>query len=409
LQFAICLLTFASALFLVGCERGTSAAKVERAGPEAAVLVSVTPVRTQRVQRTVELVGTLHANEEVTVSSELDGRVAAIRSDVGDGVAAGQVLARIQDEEFRLAVEQLEGSLKETLARLGLEKIPPPDFDATKTSSVLRARAELDDAHVNLKRMKSLYDEKVISAQEYDTAETRYKTLMAAHRASVEEARALIANAYSKGAQLGAAMKKLSDTVIRAPLAGSVSKRFVSAGEYVKIGARLFTIVQDHPLKLRGMVPERFAPDIRAGQAVEVRVDPFPDKRYTGKLARISPSSEVESRSFFVEGLVDNPLRLLKPGFFARASVLTRVDPSALTLPQSSLVTFAGITKVFVIENDVARERVVRTGVKVGSNEVEITAGLKPGELVAISGLTRLTDGAAVRVSGPVMPRKNSQ
>lgn len=172
------------------------------------------------------------------------------------------------------------------------------------------------------------------------------------------------------------------------------------------MGAQLFSIVQDHPLKLRGMIPERFAPEVQTGQAVELKVDPFPNRTFKGKLSRISPAAEVTSRSFLVEALVDNPERQLKPNFFARAAIWTRVDPNALTVPQQALVTFAGVTKVFVVENGVAHEREVQTGIRVGTNEVEITGGLKPGELVAISGLTRLIDGAAVKVSGPVMPQE---
>ena len=166
------------------------------------------------------------------------------------------------------------------------------------------------------------------------------------------------------------------------------------------------TEVRPDILKLRGMIPERFAPDTHTDQSVEIRVDSFPDATFKGKLTRISPSSEVTSRSFMVEGLVENPERRLKPGFFAHATVTTRVDPNALTVPQQALVTFAGVTKVFVVEDNVAHERIVQTGVRVGANEVEVTSGLKPGELVIISGLTRLTNGAAVKVAGPVMPRQ---
>lgn len=394
---------------LYGCERDTSAAKVEKKKAEPSALpVTVTPVRTQKVQRTVEFVGTLYPNEEVAVSSELEGRIISISADLGDRVGTGQVLAKISDAEFRFAVEQTEAGLKETLAKLGLEKIPPPNFDVARTSPVIKAKAELDDAQVNLKRMRSLYDEKVISAQEYDTAETRAKSALAVYKNSLEEARALVANAYGKEAQLGTARKRLRDTTILAPLAGSISKRSVSSGEFVKVGAHLFTIVQENPLKLRGMIPERFAPELQTGQAIELRVDSFPDRVFKGKLARISPSAEVASRSFVVEGLVDNSDRQLKPNFFAKAAISTRVDPDALTVPQQALVTFAGVTKVFVVEKDVAQERVVQAGVRVGTNEVEITGGLKPGELVAISGLTRLTDGAAVKVSGPVMPQEKA-
>lgn len=399
-------LSFALALFLHGCERNTSAAKVQKRSEEQGALpVTVTPVRTQKVQRAVELVGTLYANEEITVSSEVEGRIVSISADLGDRVASGQLLAKIQDTEFRFAVEQTEAALKESLAKLGLENVPPPNFDVAKASPVIKAKAELDDAQVNLKRMKSLYDEKVISAQEYDTAETRAKTAFATYKNSLEEARALVANAYGKEAQLGTARKRLRDTAILAPLAGSVSKRLISAGEYVKVAIPLFNLVQDNPLKLRGMIPERFAPELQTGQIIELKVDALPDKVFKGKLTRISPAAEVASRSFLVEGLIDNSERQLKPNFFARASVMTRIDPNALTVPQQALITFAGVTKVFVVESGAARERVVQTGVRVGKNEVEISGGLKPGELVAISALTRLIDGANVKVSGPVMPQ----
>ena len=392
--------------FLYGCERNTSAGKVEKKDvKEARLAVTITPVRTQKVQRTVEFVGTLYANEEVAVSSEVEGRIASIAADLGDRVSEGQLLAKIQDAEFRFAVEQTEGSLQETLAKLGLEKVPPPNFDVTRTSMVIKAKAELDDAQANLKRMKALYDEKVISAQEYDTVATRAKTALASYKSSLEEAKALVASAYAKEAQLGTARKKLRDTAILAPLAGSISKRSISAGEFVKMGTPLFTIVQDNPLKLRGMIPERLAPDVQTEQGIEAKVDSFPDKIFKGKLTRINPSSDATSRSFMIEGLLANPERRLKPGFFAHATVLTHVDPNALTVPQQALVTFAGITKVFVVQSDVARERVVQTGARVGTNEVEITAGLKPGELIAISALTRLTDGAPVKVSGPIMPK----
>ncbi len=395
--------------FLYGCERNTSAAKVEKKDvKEARLPVTITPVRTQKVQRTVEFVGTLYANEEVAVSSEVEGRIASIAADLGDRVSQGQLLAKIQDTEFRFAVEQTEGSLQETVAKLGLEKVPPPNFDVTRTSVVIKAKAELDDAQANLKRMKALYDEKVISAQEHDTVATRAKTALASYKSSLEEAKALVASAYAKEAQLGTARKKLRDTVILAPLAGSISKRSISAGEFVKVGTQLFNIVQDHPLKLRGMIPERFAPEVQTGQTVEVKVDPFPNRVFKGKLARISPAAEVASRSFLVEALIDNPERQLKPNFFAKAAIWTRVDPNALTVPQQALVTFAGVTKVFVVENAVAHEREVQTGIRVGTNEVEITGGLKPGELVAVSGLTRLIDGTAVKVSGPVMPQEKA-
>lgn len=394
---------------VAGCGGDTSAAKAGKLAQSALLPVTVAPVRVQQVQRTIELVGTLEANHQVTVAAEIDGQIAAITADLGDRVGAGRTLARVVDAEFRYAVEQAEGNLAQALARLGLNAMPPSQFDVNQTSGVVKARAELDEAQAHFRRMKTLFDERVISAQEFDAADTRYKTAQAVYQSAVEQAKVWVAEAAVKEAQLALARKKLRDTTISAPLAGSISKRFVTAGEYVKVGAPLFTIVEDNPLKLTGMIPERFAPQIKPDQVVEARVESFPGKGFKGKLVRVSPAAEVASRAFMIEALIDNGERQLKPGFFAHAAIFAQVDPNALTVPQQAVVTFAGVSKVYIVENEVARERVIQTGVRAGDNEVEVTGGLKPGELVAISGLTRLTDGTAVAVSGPVMPRAKTE
>lgn len=407
--YALCAV-LVSALALSACGGDTAASKQTQAPKaEAPLAVTVTPVRTQKVTRSVDFVGTLFANEEVTVSSELDGRIASLAVDLGDRVSQGQTLAKIDDAEFRYAIKQTESNLRENLAKLGLDKTPPPDFDVKQTSLVTRAKADFDDAELALKRMKTLHEKNLVAAQDYDTAQTRAKMSGANYQSSIEDARASLAAAYAKEAQLDTARKKLRDTAIVAPLSGSISKRSVSAGEYVKVGAPLFTIVQDNPLKLRGMIPERFAPDIHPDEAVEIKVDSFANDVFRGKLTRISPSSDVTSRSFLVEGLVENPDRRLKPGFFAHAAVTTKVDPNAMTVPQQALVSFAGVTKVFVADNNVARERVIEAGGRVGANEVEVVSGLRPGELVIISGLTRVANGTRLKVSGPVMPREGAQ
>jgi len=387
-------------LTLSACGGHPSAAKVEeKKGQEAALPVTVTLARMQEVQRTVTFVGTLSANEEVTIASEVDGRIAFIYADLGDRVPQGRVLAKIEDTEFGFAEMQAEESLREVIARLGLTDVPPPLFDVTKTSLVMKARAELDDAQASLKRIQDLYQANFISAQERDTAAMRYATASATYKNTVSEAKALVASAYAKEAALGIARKKMQDTMIAAPLAGSISERVVAPGEYVEVGDKIFTLVQDHPLKLRGMIPERFAPQVQTGQSIALKVDAFPDRVFQGTLARISPSAEVSSRAFMVEALIDNPDLLLKPNFFANATIFTHTDPQAVTVPQQALVTFAGVTKVFVVSDGVAREREVQAGVRVGTNEVEVTQGVEAGEPVVTSGLTRLTHGAAVTIT----------
>jgi membrane fusion protein (multidrug efflux system) len=122
---------------------------------------------------------------------------------------------------------------------------------------------------------------------------------------------------------------------------------------------------------------------------------------FTGRLARISPASNPENRSVAVEGVVDNHDRTLKPGFFANAGVVTRADDRALMVPQEAVVTFAGVTKLFVIRDGVAQERQVQTGTRGSGGLVEIVDGLAADELVATSGLTKLGNGVAVSVKEP--------
>ena len=129
----------------------------------------------------------------------------------------------------------------------------------------------------------------------------------------------------------------------------------------------------------------------------------IPTRVFTGRLARISPASNPENRSVAVEALVDNHERTLKPGFFANAAVVTRTDDRALMVPQEALVTFAGVTKLFVVSDGTAYERQVQTGTRGSGGLVEIIDGVRPDELVATSGLTKLGErrrrhGAANRL-----------
>src|SRR5262249_54084729 len=145
----------------------------------------------------------------------------------------------------------------------------------------------------------------------------------------------------------------IDNAVVRAPLAGSVAKRLVSAGEFVRPGSPLFQLVADERLKLRGDVPERFAQELAVGQLVQIRVDAHPDKTFSGRLQRISPMANKENRSVAVEAIVQNHDRQLKPGFFANAKVVTKIDDEALMVPETAVVKFAGVTKVFVVRDNI--------------------------------------------------------
>src|SRR5262249_48932767 len=147
----------------------------------------------------------------------------------------------------------------------------------------------------------------------------------------------------------------------------------------------------------------RFASEVQIGQEVRGHVDAYPDDTIDGRLTRISPAANLQSRALTVEALVPNGDGKLKTGFFCKSQILTRTDAAALMVPVEALVTFAGVTRVFVVQPDgTARGREVETGLRQGAL-VEVTSGLSAGERVATSGLARLSDGVrvVVRESGP--------
>ena len=311
----------------------------------AAIPVTVAAVQVQPSARLVNLVGTLFGDEQVTISSQVEGQIKALGADLGDEVRAGHLLAQVDDDQWN--------------ARLR-------EADATLT------KAKSDE-----ERGRQLVSTNVISAQEYEGAKTRVDVAAAQRdtlRVTIQHARVV------------------------APLNASVARRFASVGEYVRPGTPLFTLVVQDPLKLRGDVPERFSNELKIGQAVQVRVDAFPTEVFAGKLSRISPASNPDNRSVAIEATVDNRARKLKAGFFASAAVVTRSDDRALMVPQDAVISFAGVTKLFVIAGDKAHERTVQLGTRGSGGLVEIVEGVTASEQVAVSGLSKIEDGVAVTV-----------
>jgi membrane fusion protein (multidrug efflux system) len=323
-----------------GAPAGT---KAEAAG---AVPVRAQPVLVRRIARSVELSGSLASPDDATIAAEVDGKVVGIRFDLGDRVRQGEVLARINPDEFRYRMQQAE--------------------------------AQREQADANLRRVEQLAKSEMVAAQQLDDA-----------RSQASQARAM--------ADL--ARKKFSDTELRAPFAGAVARKLVTAGEYVKVGQPLFEIVSLDPLKMTGEVPERFLPQVHAGDAVEAHVDAFRGRGFEGKVSRISPAVNPQSRSFTIEARIANREGLLKPGLFAKLDLRLAHEEDVLTVPEAALSSFAGVTRVFVIAGDVAHERKVEVDQHLPDGAVAVRGGdLKAGDPVAVAGLARLAEGVPVSV-----------
>jgi len=413
--------------------RGTSPAAGRRQAVDdqrPAVAVTVGEVTQRAVERRVRIVGTFHGHDEADVAAKVEGRVVRIRHDVGDVVRPGDVLLEIDDTEYRLAVDEAQCSLDLELAKLGLHEIPGDDFDVHGLPTVVKARREATNAKSKFERRRGV--KQFNTAEELDQLEAEFEIAQANHDQMLLEADSTLATVRHRQAVLATAGRKLAETMIRVPLPSAerldvvrdwlptprrsageapkveyvVSSRQVSEGELVRTSAgTLFHLVMDQPLKLLAAVPERHVGELAIGQTVEIAVEAYPSESFQGQLSRLNPTVDSASRTFEIEVLVANKERRLRSGSFAKGEVITRHDAEALTVPEESLVSFAGVTKVFVVEDDqaIAVPVEVGEGIEVPGDDrvehwVEVVAELEPRSLVVTSGQTQLTDGAAVRV-----------
>ncbi len=168
----------------------------------------------------------------------------------------------------------------------------------------------------------------------------------------------------------------------------------------VKEGDALFDLMIQRPLRLWANVPERFTSEVQVGQEVRITVSSHPGRIFQGSVRRINPSVDSMSRTFQVEAVVPNAEGLLHPGGFAKASILTRKDAEAAVVPMQSVVKFAGVTKIFVVENNKARGIPVETGLE-GKDWIEVTGDLPSRALVVTDGQSVLADGTPVEVRKP--------
>jgi len=350
----------------------------------------------------VEVVGTLEADEEVTVYAQVSGYVEKIPADLGDRVKEGQPLLQLDQSDFKLRVQKAESVLRQTLAKLGAvdgKETLPDD----QQSGVRQARASYSDAALWYERMQSLYKEGAVSRNDVDTAMAKRDALKATLDGALDQVRSLRDQLMEQQAALDLARRDLGYTVVRSAIDGSIKQRDVSVGQYIAGGSmqntKLMVVVRDDPLKLRASVPEHFQGQIQSDQEVKVQVEAYPGRDFTGVVTRVGPSVFTDTRTFPVEARVSNRERLLKPGSFAKARIQTRLDRGVAFIPEEAVYYFVGITKAFVVKGGAVEERQVKVGDR-QDGLVEIGEGLTPGEQVATSRLSQLFGGATVQVVG---------
>jgi multidrug resistance efflux pump len=397
------ILSISAAVLLAACQNTSGQFGGGRGGRGGgrggtAVAIQTTGLHRVTVTRQVDLQGTLLSPDQARVSSEVAGIVRDVPVQLGSEVRTGDVLVRLEPRELQLALERAESALRQVEAQLGIDrsqdKQPPAD---DQIASVRQATANRDDARNMFQRAEQLNKRGLMSKVDYDAADTRLKVADANYQAALENARSLKAQLQDRRAAFELAQKKVADAVVRAPVAGSVAERLVQPGEYIRENTPVALIVQMNPLKLKTAIQERHAGVIRGGQVVQFTVEAFPDRMFVGKIAYVSPAVDQATRTFPVEAMVENADRVLKPGFFAKGIAEVKVDNDVLAAPDAAVSTLAGVSTVYVIEGNKARQQQVTLGVRQGPL-VEITTGLKGHETLATTNLSQLATGVAVKV-----------
>ncbi len=391
------------ALIVSGCNKDEKSAKKAGSQPQA-VRIRTANLQKITVQRQVDLAGTLISLDQARVSSEVAGVVTQVLVELGHEVKVGQPLVRLEPRELELALRRAESLVQQTEAQLGIDGVhirqAPPD---EQIASVRQAMANRDDARAQLARAKRLRNQNLLSQADLDTAETRVKVAEASYQTALETVQSLKASLQERRAALDLAEKKLNDAVIRAPVAGMISERLVQPGEFIRENTPVVGVVQMNPLKLKTAVQEKYNSLIRPGLVVQFRVESFPDQMFEGRVAYVSPAIDQSTRTFTVEVLVDNQDRRLKPGFFAKGIILTRRDEGVLAAPEETISTLAGVSTVYVVEQNKLRQQIVSLGARDGKYW-EILTGLKGDETLAASNLSQLATGMRIEIT----PVKNA-
>jgi RND family efflux transporter MFP subunit len=387
-----------AALFAVGCSKAQPSSVLGDASHPTPVQFYTVAEETAR--RRIQAVGSLYALEESILSSQVEGRVAEVLSDVGDNVKEGQALITIDPQELQYEVDRQRGLVTQVRAQLGIGPNDPPPEDAKKLASVQRAEADLFDADHKYSRAQEMYRDKLISQQQLDEAASRFQSTRATYTVALQEVDRLKALLVSSEASEKLAEKKLRDAILRAPFPGAIKTRGVHPGEYLRVQSPVMVLVRTDHLRARLAVPERWAGWVKDGEIVDLHVEAFPGETFQGKISRINPAVAQDSRTFEAEALITNLDGRLKPGFFVQASIPSEKEEKAIFLPERAVNYRYGVYKVFLLNGNRVSERQIRPAGQTEDEHgrrFEVAEGLKPGDRVAVAISGDLHDGATVQ------------
>ncbi len=323
------------------------------------------------INEQITLTGALKPKNQVDVNPKISGRLIRLTIDTGQAVARGALIATIEDDEINQQIERSKASISVVDATIG------------------QRDAEFRNAQVELERNKKLVAEGIISRTVLDTLETRHQ---------VAQSQLTLARAQRR--QSEAEMRELTirqgQTRVYAPLSGVIARRHVDVGAMLSSGTPIVTIVSLNPMVIEATASERDIARIRSGTTVNVTVDSLPDQKFTGRVLRIAPLLDPQTRNGMVEIEIPNRGQMLKGEMFARIQLDLGSKRETALLPRDALVYRGEQPGVYRIENDLAKFYTVETGLT-QADKVEVVSGLKVGDVVITRGSNLIKEGDRVR------------
>lgn len=350
-----------------------------------------------RIPDVVTATGELLAEDQSTIGVKAPGRLTKLNVDLGSQVSANEVLAEIDSTDYELRVRQSEALVNQTRARLGILDKPSDDVVPEETAIVREAEAVVKEARFVFDTTQQLQQQGVLSRVEFEKAQVRRQGAEAAFQAAKEQVMQLRAELTERQAQLALARQNLADCKIRAPFSGAVTRRHAGLGEYLPVNTPVVTIVRQHPIRIRSEIPERLASKIRIGQPIHIQIQGG-SAAQGGRVVRLSPSIDVQSRSLVVEGEIPNVNGALRPGSFAEVVITVNSNATGIAVPRSTVLSFAGTDRVFLAAGNKLDDRIVKMGRSLESDTVEIVSGLESGVDVVLQPDSRMRKGQNVAV-----------
>lgn len=372
--------------------------------------VKVQKITTQNISSEVQYASKLEGVQSVTVSSKNSGKVTSVNVNVGDKVAAGQILFTLDTSELNAQLQQQQAALESSNANLALTS------GSTSVQSALNSEQQLSKDQITYKNAldtynkdQKLYEAGAIAKQDLDTAKSALDTASVALKADQDNLNVQNEQTGPQSVQVAAAQvdqsqaavnyvrTQIDNSTVTSPISGVVSAKNVDLGSIASGSSGTVTIIDTSSLIAEITVPDKIIGELQVGQTVPVVINALSDKTITGVIDNISPDVDSKNNSYIVKVKIDNSNGELKPGMFAKVSITNQKKDNAVTVPNEALKVENGVKYIYTVENNKIKRIVVETGIA-NDKITEITGGVKAGTDIITEGQSLLNDGDKVNV-----------